>query len=794
MIDLLIVLAFVAYAIGSGLRARRVAGLNLQEYFLAGKTIRGWKAGSSMAATQFAADTPLLVTGLVATAGIFALWRLWIYGLAFLVMAFIFAVGWRRGGVLTDAELTEIRYSGRAVLPLRVLKAVYYGTVINCVVLAMVLVAAIRIAEVFLPWHTWLPYWLYGPFLGLVQGIGLELGNSVTGIPADLATTNNLISILLILAFTAAYSTTGGLRSVINTDVVQLALALIGTAIYAWVVVAEVGGIGAMSDRVVEIYGEAEASRMLSFGPELAPAVLFPFLVIIGLQWVFQMNSDGTGYLAQRSMACRTDEDARAAGVIFAWLQIFLRSLFWLVIAVGLLVLYPFTPEQAGADGFAATREILFVTGVDDLLPPGVRGLMLTGLLAALASTVDTHLNWGASYWSNDVYDRLWCRHLRSRAPRDRELVIVARLSNVAILAIAMVVMANLGSIQTAWFISLLFGAGMGSVLVLRWLWERVTLWSEVAAMATSIITAPLLLIYMGTDADGEWLRLAIMAGVTTAAAVIAALVTRTHPDVLLAFYERVRPYGFWRTTARAAGDDPNEPVRLLGKRLVAVGATALSLFLLLLGVGRLLVALPQTSEAVSWVCIAVGLALVPVWWRMLSRRYRQISAEPAADSAAAAVSHREQEVLVMDEVLMDRPDGLLDALRALAADMQRVHGLAVDVVARGRHRVEEAGHRTMLFQSVHDLLLFLSRQPGTERARVVIDRDPTHHMVEVEPVGATVDFGTRQEEGTGVGILDHLRERLDQVEGTVTVHPDRRGARRVILTTTAETGSAAAE
>ena len=159
MLDLLIVLTFMAYALGSGLRSRRKASESLEEYFLAGKTLRGWQAGTSMAATQFAADTPLLVTGLVATGGIYVVWRLWVYGLAFLLMAFVFAALWRRADVLTDAELTEIRYSGRGVLALRVLKAVYYGTVINCVVLAMVLVAAVRIAEVFLPWHAWLPAW-----------------------------------------------------------------------------------------------------------------------------------------------------------------------------------------------------------------------------------------------------------------------------------------------------------------------------------------------------------------------------------------------------------------------------------------------------------------------------------------------------------------------------------------------------------------------------------------------------------------------------------------------------------
>jgi SSS family solute:Na+ symporter len=252
---------------------------------------------------------------------------LWIYALAFLLMAYVFAVGWRRGGVLTDAELTEVRYSGRGVLPLRVLKAIYYGTVINCVVMAMVLVAAIRIAEV-LPWHDWLPAGVYGAIVGFVQAIGLQLGESVTGLPAEVATTNNLITILLIVGFTATYSTTGGLRSVINTDVVQFVLAMVATLIYAWVVVQAAGGLGGLTERVVEPYGPEEASRMLSFGPETGPDLLLPFLTIIGLQWFFQMNSDGTGYLAQRSMACRSDRDARMAGVIFTWMQIFVRSLF----------------------------------------------------------------------------------------------------------------------------------------------------------------------------------------------------------------------------------------------------------------------------------------------------------------------------------------------------------------------------------------------------------------------------------------------------------------------------------
>ncbi|MFI8739972.1 sodium:solute symporter family protein [Stutzerimonas zhaodongensis] len=619
MLDLLIVMAFVLYGLGSGLRARGKASQSLNEYFLAGRTIKGWKAGFSMGATQFAADTPLLVTGLVATAGVFALWRLWIYGLAFLLMAFIFAVGWRRAGVLTDAELTCVRYSGKGVTPLRLLKAIYYGTVINCVVLAMVLVAAIRIAEVFLPWHLWLPAGLYEPIVALIANLGIQLGESITGLDPAMMSANNLISILLILAFTAMYSITGGLRAVVQTDVMQFSLAMIGTLLYAWFVVDAAGGLSGLTDRIVELYGSEQASRMLSFAPPAdAGEALMPFLVIVGLQWFFQMNADGTGYLAQRSMACPTDRDARIAGLVFTWLQIFLRSLFWMAIAVGLLVLYPFTPGDMAGDGFTAGREALFVQGIEDLLPPGVRGLMLVGLLAALASTVDTHLNWGASYWSNDVYGGVFAPHVLKRKPKDRELVLVARLSNVLILVIAMIIMANLGSIQTAWFISLLFGAGMGSVLVLRWLWERINLYSELTAMAVSLITAPLLLYYLGTDPDREWVRLGIMALTTTSAAILVTFITPATDDATLKrFYSRVRPFGFWRRAAMLNGVAGAVSVKALGTRLFAVAVTAVSLFSLLVGVGRLMFPPPDGSSVISWVCIAVGLLLVPVWLRI---------------------------------------------------------------------------------------------------------------------------------------------------------------------------------
>ncbi|MCH7504510.1 Na+:solute symporter [PVC group bacterium] len=610
MLDFLILLIFVVVSIGFGLHARRKASQNLEEYFLAGKTLSGWQAGISMAATQFAADTPLLVTGLIATAGIFALWRLWIYGVAFLLMAFILAPCWRRAGVLTDAELTEIRYSGKGVLLLRILKAFYYGTLINCVVMAMVLIAAIRIAEVFLPWHEWLPNIMYQPFYRLTQFFHLDMTSAITQLHPSIASTNNLISIFALLAFTALYSMTGGLRSVVLTDIFQFTIAMVGTLLYAFIVVKKIGGMDELIHKLYIYYGDEVAQQRLSLFPPLSQCFI-PFVVVISLQWVFQMNSDGTGYLAQRTMACRTDQDARLAGVIFTWVQILLRSLIWVVIGVALLVLYPVTIEQFQSADFAGQREALFVFGINDHLPMGVRGLMLTGLLAALASTIDTHLNWGASYWSNDIYQRLICQAWQKRTPHRRELVLVARLSNIVILVLAIIVMMNLGSIEKAWLLSLLFGAGMGAVLVLRWLWERINLYSELASIIVSLVMAPILLIWV-TD---EWLRLLYMAVTSSLAAILITFVTPpTHPHVLKKFYERVRPVGFWHMSAQLAGRPRGEAFTKFKFLSRVTLSSVCSLFLILTGSVRLLLPIPGGFSWTSWILILAGLVLCPFW------------------------------------------------------------------------------------------------------------------------------------------------------------------------------------
>ena len=627
-VDALIVVAFIAYAVSAGFRNRRQASKNLEEYFLAGRTLPGWKAGLSMAATQFAADTPLLVTGIVATAGIFGLWQLWIFAATFLLMGFVLAGAWRRAGVVTDAELSEVRYGGTPAAVLRGVKAVYVGTVINCVALAWVLFAAAKIAEPFLLWNEWLPAGLLRPVVSLVESVGMPL--TIGGLDDPevwVKTANNLISLATILAVAAFYSATGGLRSVVATDVVQIAIMFLGTLAFTTFVVREVGGFGAMTDRVYETFagggpGGILPDQILAFTPGRGKDVTLTALTLVGLLWLINHVSDGTGYLAQRAMACRSDRDAKTAAVVFTFTQVLVRSLLWLPLGIGLLVLFPPAPGLA-PDLMQADREATYVRGMAELLPPGVMGLMLTGMLAALASTVDTHLNWGASYWTNDIYKRFICQAWLKTEPSGRALVWVARGANVIILMIALAIMTQLTSINQAWQISLLFGAGLGVVQVLRWVWWRMNAWAEIAAMLVSLVVAPFLILYL--DDDQQALRLLLVATVATTAALAALWIKGPEDQArLTVFYQRVRPVGFWGPVARVAGagDRDDAGARRLWRALGAMATCSLSVFCLLVGLGTWLVGSPPPlwlPFRPVWVggLLLAGLLLCPVWYRL---------------------------------------------------------------------------------------------------------------------------------------------------------------------------------
>jgi hypothetical protein len=245
-------------------------------------------------------------------------------------------------------------------------------------------------------------------------------------------------------------------------------------------------------------------------------------------------------------------------------------------------------------------------------------GIMLTGMFAAFASTVDTHINWGSSYWTNDIYKRFLCQGLLHREANPRTLVWVARGSNLLVIAIALVVMTQLRSIHHAWQTSLLLGAGMGVVLVLRWIWWRMNAWGEIAAIGTSAILAPILL---ATVQDGAT-RLLLIGVLSTAAALIAVRWRGPEdPRQLATFYDRARPPGFWGPVAAARGEEVSAGTRRLRRALGATFLAGLSCFCLLVGLGSWLCGSPAPAWfpwSMVWQVglIFLGLGLCPFWLR----------------------------------------------------------------------------------------------------------------------------------------------------------------------------------
>ncbi len=121
-----------------GLYFRRRSGKSVDDYFVSGRNVNWWLAGTSMVATTFAADTPLVVTGLVYTQGIAGNWLWWGFLLSGMMTVFLFARLWRRSGLLTDVQFAEMRYSGKPAAFLRGFRAIYLGLLMNCLILGWV--------------------------------------------------------------------------------------------------------------------------------------------------------------------------------------------------------------------------------------------------------------------------------------------------------------------------------------------------------------------------------------------------------------------------------------------------------------------------------------------------------------------------------------------------------------------------------------------------------------------------------------------------------------------------------
>jgi Na+/proline symporter len=523
-----------------------------------------------MVATTFAADTPLVVVGLIAAYGIAGNWFWWSWALGHVALAVMFAALWRRAHILTDAELLEVRYAGRSAAFLRGFKALFLSLVLNGIVLGWVIRAMAKITAPFIRWDAW---------LGAEQTTWLARHWPVWALIGDI---NATLTVLVLFVVITVYSMLGGIRGVILTDLLQFAIALGGSIVFAALAVSHVGGPAAL---ISTLRADYAGNDLLAFIPagDAAWLPLHIFAIYIAVQWWAQYFSDGSGYLAQRLFTARSDAHAQGGALWFAVANYALRTWPWILVGLVALVLFPLD-DAGGSRGallVAADREMAYPVLMGQLLPAGLLGLLLASLLAAFMSTVDTHINWGSSYLVNDVY----ARFLRPHASQ-RELVLAGRAAVVLVALLALLVAARITSIEKAWRLFIALGAGLGLPAMLRWIWWRVNAWTEIVGMTVAGITAAILYSVFPT-LRAEYLLLIIVAASTLASLAATWLTAPVPHEHLAAFVRRVRPMGWWRDLPGAA------PRRVFPLLTLGWAAGTIGVFGLMFSTGYLLVGHP---------------------------------------------------------------------------------------------------------------------------------------------------------------------------------------------------------
>jgi solute:Na+ symporter, SSS family len=540
VIDWAIVVAYFALSAGIGFAYTKRGGESLDEYFLSGRAVPWWLAGASMVATTFAADTPLVVTGIVATKGVAGNWLWWCLAMSGMLTVFFFARLWRRAHVMTDIEFAEIRYAGKPASFLRGFRALYLGIGVNLIILGWVTRAMVKI-------------------------LTISLG------------VNPYVAVGICFVITVAYSVAAGMWAVLWTDLVQFVIKMTAVIVLAVFAVRAVGGMDQLKAGVAAHFGSDAALSVLPVhsGPGGLEAYVWMPLLTLGVflfvqwwaAWYPGAEPGGGGYVAQRIFSARSERDGVLATLFFQVAHYAIRPWPWIITGLATVILYP------NGVGPTNDKEAAYVQAYVDLLPTPWRGFMMAGFAAAYMSTVATQLNWGASYLVNDFY-----RRFLRRDETERHYVTVSRLATVVLFLLSAIVTSQLSSVEKAWRVLIGLGAGTGLVYMLRWYWWRINAWSEIGAMVASGVTYSWLsgalgqfLAWVGVLGSADaltpgFVRTAgpnsdavILVGtvaVTTVAWIAATFATKPEPmAVLEAFYRRVRPGGpGWATISTQLG------------------------------------------------------------------------------------------------------------------------------------------------------------------------------------------------------------------------------------------------
>ena len=587
--DWITVVVFFLVSIAIGLGFTKRAGKDISTFFVSGRSLPWYVAGISILATNFASDTPLWVTSLVRQYGVHTVWQYWAFMFGSGLCVVYIARLWRRLGVVTDIEFLEIRYSGKPAAILRCWSGLWYALFFCPLVIAWVTKAMETIARE-------------------AMGFGPEL---------QVWTTVVVVGIALV---TCVFS---GLSGVVYTDLLQFAVAWGATFLLAFLSVHHVGGISAMLDALSNM--QDWHGRGLDIAPKIGPSSLgmlsiWNVIGYFGIFWI--MSAVNNGFMNQRLLACKNSKHASYAQLLHTVIYWGLLAWPWIIVALCSLILMPDLGEGVSHDS-AYPRMIITI------MPIGLRGLLIAGMLGAFISTINTLMNWGSSYLVNDVYQRFLVKEAS-----DKHYVFMARITTFLLAAAGAGISILADNIQQLLEISYAFGSGISVILLLRFFWPRLNAWGEIAASVVNLALTFLLIsgqlnevaaftlrLTPGVDFvhDYDYLgaRMLLMIVPTTMSGIIVSLLTpKTDPHQLAEFVNRAKPLRFfWKRVIEENNIEYGsvETVkRTLGSWAIIVGCVLALIF----GSGKLLLGAAESG------IIYLGIFLLLLF--MTVRRVRQ--------------------------------------------------------------------------------------------------------------------------------------------------------------------------
>ena len=527
-LDWIIIALFFIVSLGIGIYMSKRAGKSTSDFFLSGRNLPWYIAGTSMVATTFAADTPLAITELVAESGIAGNWLWWNMLFGGMLTVFFFARLWRRADILTDCELVSIRYSGASARFLRGFRALYIGVIMNVVVLAWVNLAMVKILWVMFPDLTFFGH------------------SSITLLGLNFSA--HLLLVGMLLLFVSLYSALSGLWGISLTDSFQFIIAMVGCIALAIFALRhpDVGGMAGLKAKLPESvfsFFPTVSSKSDSSGTQMLTLSLTAFITYLGVQWWASWypgaEPGGGGYVAQRMMSAKNEKHSLLATLWFQVAHVALRPWPWIIVALVTLVLYPDAPDKGAT----------YIMVVKDIMPTGWLGLLLAAFLAAFMSTIASQIVWGTSYIVND-----FVKPFVKPNATEKYYVKISRITTFVLMVLSLIVTTQFSKISDGWKFVLACSGGIGLVLILRWFWWRINAWSEISAMLAPFLVYPWLKLYTNLEFEP---MLLITVFVATAVWILVTYLTKpTDEKTLTSFYRRIHPGGIgWTRIAKQNPD-----------------------------------------------------------------------------------------------------------------------------------------------------------------------------------------------------------------------------------------------